>query len=475
MSSDKVTLRFQGKDISCRAGTSVAAALWENGVRVLSHSPKYGRPRGVTCARGQCTACLMRIDGVPNVRACETGARDGMTVQRQDTGAFYGPVMQKTLAVGDSLFPVGFYYKWFTKPAALSRFFLARIRPLTGVGRITDPVPAVRALPDAPGAPDAAPAVTLRNELGSVEHVIVGGGGAGLTAALAAGERSILIDDHDTPGGQRAAALREAAGYLGDDLQRFPVLDGAVQRLEGLIDEFAARDDLRFLGGAKVVAGYRPNGLLIRRGEELATIDFGKLTWAAGAMDILGLVPGNDTPGLIGPRALYRLLCRDGLDIAGKAVLIVGRGLDFWLSAALLAARGAQPALVLTGADERSEIAAAVERKWQLTTGMQLAHLRGAGEDRIAAAFVPGESTPGPLHSHLQLEGELAVVCNPGKPSFDIPYQVGVALELDPDAGGFVPAKRTRTGYAGVLPDGAPVAVVGEAAGTGPRKEEAAT
>ena len=86
MASDKVCIRFKGKALECRPDTTVAVALWENGVRHLSHSPKYGRPRGVTCARGHCTACLMRVDGVPSVRVCETPVRDGMVVERQDAG-----------------------------------------------------------------------------------------------------------------------------------------------------------------------------------------------------------------------------------------------------------------------------------------------------------------------------------------------------------------------------------------------------
>ncbi|MFN2370050.1 MAG: (2Fe-2S)-binding protein, partial [Candidatus Krumholzibacteriia bacterium] len=167
MADQTVTIRFEGRPLACREGTSVAAALWEHGVRTLSHSPKYGRPRGVTCARGHCTACLMRIDGVPNVRTCETPVRDGMTVTRQDPGAFYGAPMQKVLAAGGSLFPVGFYYKWFTRPPFVSRSFLRAIRPLTGIGRLPDAVAGARALPPAAGA--AVPA----RDLGRWDTVVV--------------------------------------------------------------------------------------------------------------------------------------------------------------------------------------------------------------------------------------------------------------------------------------------------------------
>ena len=104
MASDLVHIRFEGKTLECRPDTTVAVALWENGVRHLSHSPKYGRPRGLTCARGHCTGCLMRVDSIPNVRTCELPVREGMEVQRQDAGAFYAAPMQKILAAGHAFF-----------------------------------------------------------------------------------------------------------------------------------------------------------------------------------------------------------------------------------------------------------------------------------------------------------------------------------------------------------------------------------
>ena len=87
-------IRFEGNTLECRPDTTVAVALWENGVRHLSNSPKYGRPRGLTCARGHCTACLMRVDQIPNVRTCELPVREGMEVGRQEAGAFYAAPMQ---------------------------------------------------------------------------------------------------------------------------------------------------------------------------------------------------------------------------------------------------------------------------------------------------------------------------------------------------------------------------------------------
>jgi len=467
LASDKVTIRFESKALTCRADTTVAVALWENGVRHLSHSPKYGRPRGVTCARSQCTDCLMRVDGVPNIRVCEMPVRPDMEIQRQDAGAFYGPPMQKTLTTASSLFPVGFYYKWFTKPASLSRLFLRFIRPLTGVGRLPAAESTLAALP-APGgiAPQQA------SDLGQVDTVVVGGGPSGLQAALAASGQVLILDEHDQPGGQRRAALAAVAAHDGW-LDRFPVLAAAQRRCEDLVHSFAAERANDFQGGTRAVAGFAPGGLLLRRGQELQTVRCSHLVWAAGGLDTLGLFPGNDAAGIIGPRALYRLVMRDGLDLQDRHVLVTGGGLDFWLSAALLASRGARVTVVVTESGWHSEVSAAVDLKWQLNTGLALASMRDRGQQGIEATYVPGRAGPGSLHAHLNLEADLAVVCGRGKPAYDIPYQLGADLSLQPELGGYLPRGASTGDPAGVLPGNVSVLTVGEAAGLLPADQVA--
>ena len=445
-----MTIRFEGRPLACRDGTSVAAALWEHGVRDLSHSPKYGRPRGVTCARGHCTACLMRVDGVPNVRVCETPVREGQTVQRQDTGAFYGAPMQKVLATGDALFPVGFYYKWFTRPPFVSRTFLRTIRPLTGVGR----------LPEAADLPTETAGPGPSRDLGRWRTVVVGAGAAGMRAAAAAAAAGpvLLLDENAEPGGLRLAALRTVAAAPTVDRDRFPCLAAAGAGLEQAAAALSASAvDLR--RGCRVVAGYAPGGLLVRQGTELATLRADEIVWAAGALDTLGLFPGNDTPGALGPRALYRLLLRDGLQVAGRHALLVGDGLDLWLAAALLAVRGARISLMIGGHGMPAEIAGAVQMKWQLNSGLALSGLARRGQDQVQATFTPGGHSGPPAETHMRMDADLVVLCGRGKPTYDIPYQLGAQLTLDPAAGGFVAPP------ASTLPGAVPLSVAGEAAG----------
>jgi predicted molibdopterin-dependent oxidoreductase YjgC len=78
-----VRFSFDGRELHGYEGEPIAAALHAAGIRVLSHSHGLGRPRGFYCAVGNCSSCLMNVDGEPNVRVCVEGLREGMRVRRQ--------------------------------------------------------------------------------------------------------------------------------------------------------------------------------------------------------------------------------------------------------------------------------------------------------------------------------------------------------------------------------------------------------
>jgi len=79
----KVKFSFEGKEIEGYEGLPIAAALHAAGVKVLSFSQKYDRPRGFFCAVGKCSSCLMEVDGRPNVMVCMEPLKAGMNVKRQ--------------------------------------------------------------------------------------------------------------------------------------------------------------------------------------------------------------------------------------------------------------------------------------------------------------------------------------------------------------------------------------------------------
>ena len=79
----KVTFLFNGEHFEGYEGEPIAAALHAQGIRVLRHSHRHNRPRGLFCAIGNCSSCNMRVNGIPNVRVCVEPLQDGMVVESQ--------------------------------------------------------------------------------------------------------------------------------------------------------------------------------------------------------------------------------------------------------------------------------------------------------------------------------------------------------------------------------------------------------
>jgi len=80
---EKVLFIFDGETLEGFSGEPIVAALHAAGVRVLRHSLRHKRPRGLFCAIGNCSSCLMTVDGLPNVRVCTEPLQAGMKVETQ--------------------------------------------------------------------------------------------------------------------------------------------------------------------------------------------------------------------------------------------------------------------------------------------------------------------------------------------------------------------------------------------------------
>jgi predicted molibdopterin-dependent oxidoreductase YjgC len=79
----KIKLTVDGQPVSAFEGEPIATALMASGRRVFRYTSKHKEPRGVFCALGRCTDCMMIVDGQPNVRTCVTATRDGMVIETQ--------------------------------------------------------------------------------------------------------------------------------------------------------------------------------------------------------------------------------------------------------------------------------------------------------------------------------------------------------------------------------------------------------
>lgn len=76
-------ITVDGRELAAREGETIAAALLAEGIRVNRLTKKRHEPRGLFCGIGQCTDCVMVVNGVPNTRTCVTPVADGMVIETQ--------------------------------------------------------------------------------------------------------------------------------------------------------------------------------------------------------------------------------------------------------------------------------------------------------------------------------------------------------------------------------------------------------
>jgi D-hydroxyproline dehydrogenase subunit gamma len=72
-----------GENLTAYPGETIASVLYAAGWRTFRKTESSNQSRGMFCGIGLCGECRMVIDGVPNVRACQTPAVPGCRVETQ--------------------------------------------------------------------------------------------------------------------------------------------------------------------------------------------------------------------------------------------------------------------------------------------------------------------------------------------------------------------------------------------------------
>ena len=80
---ESVSVTIDGYPCKAKQGEVIAAVMLANGLRVHRHTARRGEPRGIYCGIGQCTDCVMTVNGVVNTRTCVTPVEEGMIIESQ--------------------------------------------------------------------------------------------------------------------------------------------------------------------------------------------------------------------------------------------------------------------------------------------------------------------------------------------------------------------------------------------------------
>jgi sarcosine oxidase, subunit alpha len=258
---------WHNKSLQAKAGETISSALIANGIDIFGHHPKDGSPLGLFCANGQCSQCMVLVNGQP-VKACMTKVQPGIVVMPADG--------------------------------------LPEIANLPATSYSINP--------------------NVSSEIIKVPVLIIGGGPAGLSAAIELGQLGIkvlLVDDKPILGGKLVLQTHRFfgstkavyAGTRGVDIAK--ILADQVETMETV--------DVWLETTAAAIYEEQTVGLWRAEHRQYILVKPQVLLVAAGARERSLPFKGNTLPGIYGAGAFQTLVNRDLIKPADK-LFIVGGG-----------------------------------------------------------------------------------------------------------------------------------------------------
>ena len=365
--SKPLKFTFNGKHLRGVQGDTLASALLANDQMLVGRSFKYHRPRGVVAAGAEEPNGLVNL-GVggrfePNQRVTTTVLADGMTARSQN----HWPSLEFDVgAINTRLsrfLPAGFYYKMFIHPRSFwKHIYEPFIRQSAGLGQ----------------APKDRDADIYEHFHVHVDVLVIGGGIAGLAAALQAGQS-----------GQRVLLLEQTAAWGGRAAVDQPVIEGVAARdwinstLQALEKMQNVSLRLDCVGAGVYDHGYvlayeQLDGAADTPRHRLWQIRAGRVVTATGAIERPLSFAGNDLPGVVLAASLRDYVVNFGVSLGDRTVIVTNND-DAYRTAIVLHQAGLTVPAVLDArpAADGPLVRAARDLGIRVVTGTGIAGVKG--------------------------------------------------------------------------------------------------
>jgi sarcosine oxidase, subunit alpha len=333
-----MSFTFNGKRLQGFAGDTLASALLGADQMLMGRSFKYHRPRGVVASGAEEPNGLVGMgEGArfePNQRVTTTELFEGAVTASQN----HWPSLEFDVGVINNamarFLPAGFYYKTFMFPRfAWKHVFEPVIRRSAGLGKV----------------PVERDADRYEYAYAFADLVIVGGGIAGLSAALQAGrdgKRVIVLEQNRHWGGRAPMDAVEIDGKSASDWVK-----GAVEVLDKMANVTLLRRtmasglyDHGYIMGYERIADHTPGDGRPRH--RLWRIRAGHVVTATGAIERPISFAGNDIPGVMLASAVRDYVANWAVSPGDRTVIVTNNDDAYRTALALLDAGLVVPAII---------------------------------------------------------------------------------------------------------------------------------
>ena len=430
-----ISFSFNRTRLSGYQGDTLASALLANGIRTVARSIKYHRPRGILTAGVEEPNAVVQLGTgeqiEPNAVATRIQLFDDLVAQSVNAWPSVEHDVASPLGLLSRFLPAGFYYKTFMRPHGFwERYYEPLIRRAAGLGR-------------GPAAPDPD---KYDQRYVNCDVLVVGGGPAGLSAALAAGKtgaRIILLDQDYEFGGSLLTTPRETVdGHKSDEW------------ISGALDQLRCMDEVRLLVRTTAF-GYYDHNLVCaveRRTDHLPAgarpgvrqrlwrIRAGQVVLATGAHERPLVFPNNDRPGVMLASAVRAYIERYAV-LPGRRTAIFTSNDSAYATAFSLIEAGADVASIVDIRLQPSEavLSAARAHGIELLTGHLVTNVmgnKGVRAIEAQARSASGTSTNGPKRF---IDCDILAVCGGWSPAVHLFSQAQGRLRFDDVRQAFVP------------------------------------
>lgn len=433
--SKPLNFKFNGQSLQGYQGDTLASALLANGIRFIGRSFKYHRPRGIVGSGAEEPNAIVQLgEGgrtLPNYRATQVELYEGLTA----TSVNSWPSLEfDLLALNGRLsrfLPAGFYYKTFMWPRSFWKKYEHYIRKSSGLG-------VVPSEPD----PDRYEKVD-----GHFDVVVIGGGPAGLAAALEAGKK-----------GARVLLVDEQPEFGGRLLESKEIITGAPAAawVESTVKELGAIPDVtllprttvfgyydhNFLGMLERVTDHVANGSPLLPRQRLWRVRTTQVVIAAGAFERPLVFHNNDRPGVMLASAVSAYLNRYAAAPGSRAVLFTNNDSAYQTALDLLDANIPVAAVVDIRTKLQSDLISRVrERGVEILESHAVLNVNGTTSVQgieVARLDSTGTRVEG---SSRPIDCDLLAVSGGWSPALDMHCQSGAKAVFDDKKACFGPGK----------------------------------